>query len=726
MDNRDIVRSHFSRAAVFREKARGAVILHISDTATWQYASLSELLSIVRPDLIIHTGDCADEYKVGRKEGDREPYEAAIKKLIKILQEPDCPIIFTYGNNDDILLLEGEKNVTIMQNHTEFERFGVKFMIDHYPYYDTVDVDFAMYGHSARFDPHYPPKDSAGEPVYLNGNFYWTVIDSHDKGFLRLPCIQPLVFDDKYLTDENGEEYIMRTEKGNDRSWRLPPKRRWFLTQMHLHAGVEDFSSMRSHAAAAKAVGYNALFITEHDLRMNRNRGCIESFWLESEGAAERPDLKAGWYKSDDTPADASKDGDGYSLLLNESESATFKSIGKKHQVSLLADVTVTVNMSVAGSALVDFTLSQRPEDFQQQHIRYGIGDVTGEEWFKSVQKSDDGVYTFKLSDDVLLFDPEFGQDNALLYITVTAVSGKVAVKRFDIDRKYVAEDVRKRQKTLGKTIGPKYNISINSGFEMSLGHHQNCFSAYVPVTDYGKTGFVKSKDTGAEYLKSKDATFAYNHMFSERKNVLPEEHEKTILEMVEFGLSGGFGGAGLLEVGFPEGRYTFSIEEHLKVWDMLAIGGLKMVGYGDSDSHNSKIGWLDGNNFGSWILSRDRAQETLERAMRKGRVCFGNPVRFKSNWDFKIGDSTIGDTVKCDGDVTAEIKFSKLAEPVLVRVVSGGEVIERYTVSTPSVEIKLDLSRGDLDCCPVRVEVWSNEVDSKPLFFTNPIYLEK
>jgi hypothetical protein len=278
----------------------------------------------------------------------------------------------------------------------------------------------------------------------------------------------------------------------------------------------------------------------------------------------------------------------------------------------------------------------------------------------------------------------------------------------------------------LSKVIGPKYKIVINSGFEMSFGHHQNCFSAHVPVVDYGKTGYVKSDETGAKYLQSRGATFAYNHMFSELKNTPPEEHEKAIQSIVELGLETRFGGAQLLEVGFPEGRYTFSIEEHLRVWDLLAVGGLKMVGYGDSDSHNSKIGWLDGNNFGSWILSRDRAQETLERSMRKGRVCFGNPVRWKSNWSFKIGDSLIGDTVKCDGEVTAEIKLSKLTEPIEVRVVLGGEIFERYTVSTPSIEIRLDLSRGELDYCPVRVEVWSNEIDPKPLFFTNPIYLEK
>ena len=717
---------YWKEIADFLADSNGPVLLHISDTATWQYRFLQKLLATVKPNRIIHTGDCADEFKVGRLEADRKGYEAGLKELMKVLRTAKCPITFTHGNNDDLVLLEGEENVEVLQNYTTLELFGIKLLIDHYPFVDAGDVDFALYGHSARFDMHYPPNDTGVGPVYLNGNFFWTVIDCATKRYLSIPVIEPLVFDDKIETDENGDKVIIRTEK--DRQWKLPPKERWFLTQMHLHAGVEDFSSVRSHAKVAKEIGYDVIFITEHDNRMNRVPNCIETFCLTAEGDAVRADGKAGWYRDDGAPALSVANGDGYSLCLKKKENATFKSVGKKHQVSLFADVTVTLKISAPKNAdiLVDFTLSQRPEDLEQQHLYYGIGEASHDGWFKTVECTEDGVYTFKISDDVLCFDPDFGQDNALLYITVTAVSDEITVDSIEFDRKYVAEDVRKRQKTLSKVIGPKYKIVINSGFEMSFGHHQNCFSAHVPVVDYGKTGYVKSDETGAKYLQSRGATFAYNHMFSELKNTSPEEHEKAIQSIVELGLETRFGGAQLIEVGFPEGRYGFSIGEHMRVWDELAMKGLKMVGYGDSDSHNSKVGWLDGNNFGSWILSRDRTQETLERAMRKGKICLGNPVRWKSTWDFAIGDATIGDTLKCDDEALGHIKLNKLTEPVIVKIIRAGKILEQHTVTDACFESEFAVDRGSLDCCPVRVEVWSNEAEPKPLFFTNPIYLEK
>ena len=50
----------------FLESIKGPFILHISDTPTSYYANIERLLKQIRPTLLIHTGDLADEYKVGR------------------------------------------------------------------------------------------------------------------------------------------------------------------------------------------------------------------------------------------------------------------------------------------------------------------------------------------------------------------------------------------------------------------------------------------------------------------------------------------------------------------------------------------------------------------------------------------------------------------------------------------------------------------------------------
>lgn len=501
---------------------------------------------------------------------------------------------------------------------------------------------------------------------------------------------------------------------------------KWFLVQPHLHAGHVNIGSIRAHAAMAKRVGYDAIFITEHDTRMNRMQGCVEHFSLTAPGMALWSDSTTGWHLTDGTPGKSVAHEDTYALLLCPGESAFFKSKGKKHLVPLLAEPTITLKMDLPEDAklLVDFTLSQRPDDLQCQHLTYGIGTSASNTWFKSIQYSPDGVYLFPIFADALSFDPDFGLDNAFLTVTVTAVNREVRVIEMDIARNYVAEDVRQRQKVLADAIGRAYGIKIYSGFELTFGHHRNCFSAHVPVINYEETGYIESDLVGAAYLRRHDATFAYNHMFQEWKNVTPDMHEAAIQELIEEGVRTRLGGAQLLEVGFPAGKLGFSLEEHMRVWDALAMRGVRLVGYGDSDSHNAAGGWLSGNCFGTWILSEKNTQEALERAMRAGKVCLGNPVRWKSRWEFTIGDAMIGETLKTDESVTAAIRLWSLTEPVELRVINGGKELYRSAIHTSDVYQELTLDPNGLDICPVRLEVWSK--DGEPLFFTNPIYLHQ
>ena len=175
--------------------------------------------------------------------------------------------------------------------------------------------------------------------------------------------------------------------------------------------------------------------------------------------------------------------------------------------------------------------------------------------------------------------------------------------------------------------------------------------------------------------------------------------------------------------MGFPAKKQGFTIEEHLRVWDAAALQGVRMVGYGDSDCHNSTMGWEHGNCFASWILSEHTYQEYLERAMRAGKVCLGNPAKWKSQWEYTVDGAEIGDTLKAD-HATASIRFWNLTEPSELRVIRAGELLCRYELDQAEFETALPLERGDYECCPVRLEVWTKE--GKPRFFTNPIYLMK
>lgn len=180
-------------AREFMESAQRPVILHISDTFIGCYNMAKRILDIVRPDLTIHTGDMADDFKAGRLEEHVPGYRAHVPGLIAYMEEKSDRVWLTPGNNDvaDVLNAHGE-NTTVWPNGARTEAFGVKMELDHYPIPITRDVDFAIYGHGPTDDLRYPLPDVPGEEtVYLNGNFFWTIIEAKTKRFIRIPYRWP-------------------------------------------------------------------------------------------------------------------------------------------------------------------------------------------------------------------------------------------------------------------------------------------------------------------------------------------------------------------------------------------------------------------------------------------------------------------------------------------------------------------------------------------------------
>ncbi len=676
----------------FAQRAKGPLILYISDTDTRQYPKLAQLLGWVQPGAIIHTGDSADEWKVGRKPEHREGYEAGLKALSEILQSARCPVYFTPGNNDDFATLPPE--FQIVPNSTTVEVLGLRCYLTHQPPKRKVqDADFILYGHSGNTDMHYPFQPDQKLPAYINGMFNWALIDSATKGFFAIPARPPLKMKD-------------------------------YLVQTHLHAGFENFSSIRSHAVEAKRAGYDALFITEHDVRMNRMKGCVEDFRLQAAGAAREEG--AGWVDGTGTPGESVPYQGGFALKLEPGKGYSFQSAGKKHQASLLAELTVTLELDLPenAAACIDFTLSQKPEGFEQQHLCYLMGGAKGYDWQKTIDWNPSGRYVFDLSRDVLDFDPEFGQDNAFLSVTVTT-DAEGYLKGLSTRRKFVAEEVRVRQRELGRKIGEAYGLSIFSGYEKTPGHHMNCYSEKVSVVNYEEDGYATSKERGTAHLAEQGAVFSYNHPFQEWGKIPDCDHGQVMSELVEKLLKTRLNGAQLLEVGFPRGRYGFSLEEHLYLWDQLAMKGLKLTGVGDSDSHDSAGGWRKGNNFGNWLRMKLPLASHATAAMLAGRVCMGNPYRWKAKWEFSVNGREVGQTLRMgEADTaTARICLKGLTEPARLRVMSGGKELYTAPVEDGTV-LELPVRRGSLRCCPVRLEVYAEE-DGRCIFLTNPVYLE-
>ena len=179
-------------AKEFRKTAIGKLIVHISDTDTKYYPFIAALLEAVGPALTIHTGDMADEYKAGRKPEDVPGYMRVVPELLDIMRRSSSEVWVVKGNNDRLEVLEGS-GIAVKPNGCRTQALGITMELDHVAIPAAFGVDFAIYGHGPTDDLRYPLEDIPGDTVYLNGNYFWSIIDSATKRFIRLPYRAPVL-----------------------------------------------------------------------------------------------------------------------------------------------------------------------------------------------------------------------------------------------------------------------------------------------------------------------------------------------------------------------------------------------------------------------------------------------------------------------------------------------------------------------------------------------------
>lgn len=127
---------------------RGVKILHIGDTESKHYPYFKRLIEEIDPDVILHTGDVADEVKVGRLPGTRYEYRSKIKFLLGCLERSRARLIVVPGNNDvweDIK--EFAPRAEVYPKNTLIELDGVECRISHQVSHVTFDRQWSFYGH---------------------------------------------------------------------------------------------------------------------------------------------------------------------------------------------------------------------------------------------------------------------------------------------------------------------------------------------------------------------------------------------------------------------------------------------------------------------------------------------------------------------------------------------------------------------------------------------------
>ncbi len=146
-------------------KTEGKTILHIGDTECYRYPFYRKLVKEVKPDIIIHTGDMADEVKVGRMSETKEEYLYKNGFMRDILVSSGAELIIVPGNNDlpeEIKRLIPTASVLKVNGIAELD--GVECRVGHQVMKMTFDKKWSFYGHGFtgetwNFDDNDPTKE---------------------------------------------------------------------------------------------------------------------------------------------------------------------------------------------------------------------------------------------------------------------------------------------------------------------------------------------------------------------------------------------------------------------------------------------------------------------------------------------------------------------------------------------------------------------------------------
>ena len=168
---------------------KGSKLLHIGDTHSAYYPYYRKLIEVTKPDIIIHTGDFADETKVGRIPEDRYEYTVKLKCIAEMLNNSGARLIVVPGNND---LPDELQNLMpaaeIYPTNTLLNIGGVEIRIGHQSYMVDSDKDWAFYGHGFTWDKWDYSKNAFGGPCRFNA-FKCSTLCSLSEG--KFYCFTP-------------------------------------------------------------------------------------------------------------------------------------------------------------------------------------------------------------------------------------------------------------------------------------------------------------------------------------------------------------------------------------------------------------------------------------------------------------------------------------------------------------------------------------------------------
>lgn len=171
---------------------RGQKILHLGDTNSRFYPCYCKLIEEVKPDIILHTGDMADEVKAGRIPGTRYEYVTKIRVLLDAMNASGARLIIVPGNNDlpdEIRKLS--PGAELYPVNTVLTLDGVECRVGHQVSLMTFDKDWSFYGHGLTGDSWRLEDNAPGKPCRFNTSFGSFLYCLSEGKYFHIPTPRP-------------------------------------------------------------------------------------------------------------------------------------------------------------------------------------------------------------------------------------------------------------------------------------------------------------------------------------------------------------------------------------------------------------------------------------------------------------------------------------------------------------------------------------------------------
>ena len=149
-------------------------VLHIGDTSSSDYGYYKTLIENVKPDVIIHTGDLADELKAGRIESVRAYWKVSARVILNIMEQSGARVIIVAGNNDlEQELKSMSTKSEIAPRNTILEFFGKKVLLCHEinRMDENAEAEVFLYGHGLTGETRTVEDNERNGKLYFNATW---------------------------------------------------------------------------------------------------------------------------------------------------------------------------------------------------------------------------------------------------------------------------------------------------------------------------------------------------------------------------------------------------------------------------------------------------------------------------------------------------------------------------------------------------------------------------